>query len=307
MATAAPVRPEAGTPARSVTGGWHTQAVLLGYVLAVLAAVASGSGSILESAGVRRAGAFGGSPQDLVALRRQPLYFLGVGVDLLGFVFAAAALHRLPLFLVQSVLAFSVGVTATISAILGVRLAGAGWAALGVGATGLVLLGLSADPGPARPLPPGWKLLLVGVAVVIAAIAFTAQRRDGRWAPIVLGFCAGLGFSVVGISARTLDASGPVWHLAVEPALWAMIANGLVAAVAFAMALQRGRATAVTAIMFTTNTAVSSLIGVVVLDDRVREGFTVAAAVGFVLAVAGAIGTAHYAAAHQVEPSASTA
>ncbi|MEV6628950.1 hypothetical protein AB0M71_49310, partial [Amycolatopsis sp. NPDC051114] len=244
--------------------------MILGYVLAVLAAVASGSGSILESAGVRRAGAFGGSPQDLVALRRQPLYFLGVGVDLLGFVFAAAALHRLPLFLVQSVLAFSVGVTATISAVLGVRLVGAGWAALGVGATGLVLLGLSADPGPARALATGWKLLLVGVAVVIAVIAFTAQRNKGRWSPIVLGFCGGLGFSAVGISARTLDASGPLWRLALEPALWAMIANGLVAAVAFAMALQRGRATAVTAIMFTTNTAVSSLIGVAVLDDRVR-------------------------------------
>ncbi|MEV4053845.1 hypothetical protein AB0J55_21865 [Amycolatopsis sp. NPDC049688] len=281
--------------------------MILGYVLAVLAAVASGSGSILESAGVRRAGAFGGSPQDLVALRRQPLYFLGVGVDLLGFGFAAAALHRLPLFLVQSVLAFSVGVTATISAILGVRLAGAGWAALGVGATGLVLLGLSADPGPARPLPPGWQLLLVGVAVVIAVIAFVAQRTDGRWSPIVLGFCAGLGFSTVGIAARTLEVSGPVWHLALAPALWAMIANGLVAAVAFAMSLQRGRATAVTAIMFTTNTAVSSLIGVVVLDDRVREGFTAAAAAGFVLAVAGAIGTAHYAAAHRAEHSNSAA
>jgi hypothetical protein len=281
--------------------------VILGYVLAVLAAVASGSGSILESAGVRRAGAFGGSAQDLVALRRQPLYFLGVGVDLLGFVFAAAALHRLPLFLVQSVLAFSVGVTATISAILGVRMAGAGWAALGVGATGLVLLGLSADPGPARLLSPGWKLLLVGVAVVIAAIAFTAQRGHGRWSPIVLGFCAGLGFSTVGVAARTLDTSGPVWQLAREPGLWAMIANGLVAAVAFAMALQRGRATAVTAVMFTTNTAVSSLIGVVVLNVRVREGFTTAAAAGFLLAVAGAIGTAHYAAAHRTEPSTSAA
>ncbi|WP_290058411.1 hypothetical protein [Amycolatopsis solani] len=273
--------------------------MILGYVLAVLAAVASGSGSILESAGVRRAGAYGGSPQDLVALRRQPLYFLGVGVDLLGFVFAAAALHRLPLFLVQSVLAFSVGVTATISAILGVRLAGAGWAALGVGATGLVLLGLSADPGPAQLLPTGWKLLLVGVAVVIAAVAFTVQRLDGRWPPVVLGFCAGLGFSAVGVSARTLDASGPAWRLVLEPAIWAMIANGLVAAIAFALALQRGRATAVTAIMFTTNTAVSSIIGVTLLNDHVRAGFTTAAVAGFVLAVAGAIGTAHYAAAHQ--------
>ncbi|MEV6877347.1 hypothetical protein [Amycolatopsis sp. NPDC051128] len=276
--------------------------MIFGYVLAVLAALASGSGSILESAGVRRAGAYGGTPQDLVALRRQPLYFLGLAVDLLGFVFAAAALHRLPLFLVQSVLAFSVGVTATISAVLGVRLASAGWVALGVGATGLVLLGLSADPSPAQPLPSGGKLLLLGAAIPIAAIAFAAERRDRPWSAPVLGFCAGLGFSVVGVSARTLGASGPLWHLAGNPAIWAMLVNGLVAATAFAMALQRSRATAVTATMFTTNTAVSSCIGVFFLDDRVRDGFTAAAVAGFVLAVTGAIGTAHYAAAHRELP-----
>jgi hypothetical protein len=95
----------------------------------VLAALASGSGSILESLGIRRAGADGGRCLDLVGLRRQHVYFLGLGVDVLGFLYAAAALHRLPLFLVQSMLAFSVGVTATIAAFMGTRLATAGWIA----------------------------------------------------------------------------------------------------------------------------------------------------------------------------------
>ncbi|MBE1468641.1 hypothetical protein [Kibdelosporangium phytohabitans] len=108
----------------------------LGYVFAVLAALASGTGSILQSLGVRRAGAYGGTSLGLVALRRQPVYFLGLGTDLVGFVFAAAALQRLPLFLVQSLLAFSIGVTATIAAFMGARLAGRGWVALGVGAAG---------------------------------------------------------------------------------------------------------------------------------------------------------------------------
>jgi uncharacterized membrane protein YedE/YeeE len=60
---------------------------------------------------------------DLVNLRRQPVYFLGIAVDMLGFLLAAAALRQLPLFLVQSLLAFSVGVTATISVFVGTRLA----------------------------------------------------------------------------------------------------------------------------------------------------------------------------------------
>jgi hypothetical protein len=269
--------------------------VVLGYVFAVLAAVASGSGSILESLGVRRASAYGGTSMDLVNLRRQPVYFLGVAVDMLGFLLAAVALRQLPLFLVQSLLAFSVGVTATISAFMGIRLAPVGWAALGIGAVGLILLGVSADPSPARPLPPQWRWSLLATALPVAAIAFHAQRRGGRRAAPLLAFGAGLGFCFVGVSARTLQPPDSAWQLILEPSVWAILANGLAAAVLFAMALQKTGATANTAIMFTTNTVLSSLIGVIYLDDRVRPGFAGAALVGFICAIAGAVGTAHYA------------
>jgi len=267
--------------------------VVFGYVFAVLAALASGSGSVLESLGVRRASAYGGRSMDLVNLRGQPVYFLGIAVDILGFLLAAVALRQLPLFLVQSLLAFSVGVTATISAFMGARLAGAGWVALGVGAAGLVLLGVSADPGPARPLPPHWRWLLLAVAFPIAAIAFHAHRR--RAAPL-LAFGAGLGFCVVGVSARTLKPPDVLWQLILEPSVWAILLNGLTAAALFAMALQKTGATANTAILFTTNAVLSSLVGLLYLDDRVRDGFAIAAVSGFICSSARAVGTAHYAA-----------
>ncbi|RSM81179.1 hypothetical protein DL991_09545 [Amycolatopsis sp. WAC 01375] len=269
--------------------------MIVGYVLALLAAVASGSGSVLESIGVRRAGAYGGSALDLVHLRRQWIYFAGIGVDLVGFACAAAALQRLPLFLVQSVLAFSVGVTAAISAFMGTRLAAAGWAALGVGAVGLILLGLSAQPGPAKLLPAEWRWVLPAMALVVGSIAWYFRRFDRPWAAQVLGFATGVGFSVVGVSARTLDLPSSGWAILVEPAVWAMILNGSAAAVAFALALQKGGATAVNAIMFTTNTALSSIIGLVFLDDRVRDGFATFTVAGLILAMSGAIVTAHYA------------
>lgn len=274
----------------------------LGYAFAVLAALASGSGSILESIGIRRAGAYGGTSLDLVNLRRQWVYFLGLCVDLLGFVCAATALQRLPLFLVQSVLAFSVGVTATISAFMGIRMAPVGWVALGTGAAGLILLGISADPTPARVLPPGWRWILLGMAIPVAAIAWYAKRRNAFWAAPALAFGAGLGFSVVGISARTLDIPDSAWRIVLEPSGWAIVLNGLIAAVVFAMALQKGGATAVTAIMFTTNTALSSLIGLAYLDDRVRTGFAAVAASGFVLAIAGAVTASHYASIARQKP-----
>ncbi len=270
--------------------------MVLGYVFAVLAAVASGSGSILESLGIRRAGVHGGSSLELVALRRQWVYFLGVGVDLAGFALAAAALQLLPLFLVQSLLAFSVGVTATIAAFMGTRLASPGWVALGVGASGLVLLAVSADPSPARSLPPGWDWLLLGMVIPVAAIAGYALRHHGAWAAPTLALGAGVGYSVVGISARALSVPDPAWRLVLEPAVWAIVLNGLTAAVVFAMALQKGAPTTVTAIMFTTNTTLSSLIGLTYLGDQARTGFAVPAAAGFVLAITGAIGVAHYSA-----------
>ncbi|MFJ5986354.1 hypothetical protein [Lentzea sp. NPDC092896] len=268
----------------------------LGYVLAVLATLASGSGSILESMGVRRAGAYGGRSLDLIALRRQWLYFLGLGVDMLGFAAAAAALHRLPLFLVQSMLAFSVGVTATISAFMGSRLRAQGWVALAVGAIGLVLLGVSAEPGPAQTLPTQWRWILVAAAIPVAVIAIYARRHKHVWASVALAFGAGIAYSVVGISARTLELPDTAWRLVLEPAAWSIVVNGLIAAVLFAMALQKGGPTGVTAIMFTTNTALSSFVGLIYLDDHVRDGYVTAAAIGFVLAIVGAIAVAHYAA-----------
>ncbi|MGW6929700.1 hypothetical protein ACWGE0_06485 [Lentzea sp. NPDC054927] len=270
--------------------------MVLGYVLAVLATLASGSGSILESMGVRRAGAYGGTSLDLVALRHQWLYFLGLGVDLVGFACAAAALHLLPLFLVQSMLAFSIGVTAAISSFMGTRIGVPGWSALGVGAVGLVLLGVSADPGPARELPPQWRWLVAAMAIPIVAIALFTQRRNHVWAAAALACGAGIAFSLVGISARTLHLPDEAWQLVLEPSVIAMALNGLTAAVLFAMSLQKGNPTTVTAVMFTTNTALSSLIGLVYLDDQVRTGYATAAAAGFVLAIGGAIGVAHYSA-----------
>src|SRR4051812_379751 len=56
------------------------------------------------------------------------------------------------------------------------------------------------------------------------------------------------------------------------------------------------KATTVTAIMFTTNTTLSSLIGLAYLGDQARAGFAGPATAGFVLAITGAIGVAHDAA-----------
>jgi drug/metabolite transporter (DMT)-like permease len=279
-------------------GFCDTARVLIGYLLAVLGATGSGTGSVLESTAVRRSGAFGGSHDDLAKVARHPLYWTGVVIDIGGFLCAAFALRHLPLFLVQSVLACSVAVTAVISAAIGVRMARTGWFALVVAAAGLVLVGVSAAPGRAHNLPAGWRWILLAIALVVAAIGRYGDRvRPPALGVVTLAFGAGLGFAVVAVSARTVPAPNSIVELLGEPAVWAIVANGVVATAVFARALQLGSATAVSAVMFTTNTVLPSAIGLGLLGDRPRPGMVGVGAVGFLLAVAGAIAVAHFSAA----------
>ena len=271
--------------------------MIVGYLLAACAALASGTGSVLESIGIRRAGIFGGTSFDLVLLRKQYVYFLGLCADLTGFVLAAAALHLLPLFLVQSVIAFSVGVTALISALLGIRLARLGWIALAVGAAGLVLLGLSAEPTPAHTMPPDGggssrrPLFRSRPSVVSGGRCHHRSRRRSWRSPPDWG------------SAWSVSPPAPCTSR-IRPvsscnrARWPSSSTVPSRPRCSPCPLQRGGATGTTgatAIMFTTTMTVPSLIGLLYLGDQVRPGFASGAVVGFALAVAGAIGAAYYA------------
>jgi len=73
--------------------------VLTGLFCAVAAALAYGSASVLQSIGIRRAGAKGVGASGLAGLKGQPLYFIGLALDGAGFFAMVVALQFLPLFL----------------------------------------------------------------------------------------------------------------------------------------------------------------------------------------------------------------
>lgn len=272
--------------------------MLIGYLLAVAAALGSGTGSVLESVGIRRAGAFGGDTDDLGKISRQWIYCLGVAIDIASFVAGAAALHRLPLFLVQSTLAFSVGVTAIITAVMGTRLGRPGWLSLGTAAVGLVLLGLSAQPGQAHALPHGWRWVILLTVVPVCLIGYYGSKSTMRLSAALLAFGAGLGFTAVAVSARTLHLPHEFLRWFGDPSVWAIMLNGVAATVVFALALQKGLPTTVSAVMFTTDTVLPSVLGLTLLGDGIRSGWAGPACLGFVLAVSGAVSLAHVSAIH---------
>ena len=162
--------------------------MVLGLACALFAALAYGSASVLQGVAARRAESGSGlDPRLILRLARSVPYVTGVSLDLAAFVASLVALRTLPLFLVQSVVASSVGVTAVIAAVVGVRLRGREIASLIVLGAGLLLLATSAQPEHATPLALGLRWgLLASVVVLGAAGGSPPDAPDSRAHPHLL-------------------------------------------------------------------------------------------------------------------------
>lgn len=269
--------------------------MLLGLVEAFVAAIAYGAASVLQGIAARRAAtATALDPRLLLRLAGTLPFIAGIGVDMVGFVASLLALRKLPLFLVQSAVASSVGVTALLAALLGARLCRQEITSLGVLGLGLVLLATSARPASATPLPLFGRWLLLLAVVPLAALGVVVGRRTGPSAVAALAAVAGLGFSIVAISARTLTLSTPWWAVLTDPTPWALVSSGLLAMLLYTMALQRGSVTTATAVSFAVDTLVPAAIGIALLGDRSRPGFEAVAIAGFLLTIGAAVALARY-------------
>jgi drug/metabolite transporter (DMT)-like permease len=267
--------------------------MVLGLACALFAAVAYGSASVLQGVAAQRAEQGSGlDPRLMVRLARSVPYVSGLGLDLAGFVASLVALRTLPLFLVQSAVASSVGVTAIIAAAIGVRLRGREVASLVVLAAGLLMLAMSAQPERGAPITLSYRWALLASVVLLGAAGVIAARHGGRSSAPALAFLAGLAFTVVAVSARSLTLPNPLWHTLADPGLWAILAHGALGMLLFTTALQRGSVTTAVALTFAVETVVPAVIGLAFLGDRTRAGYAPIAVVGFILTIAGTLALA---------------
>jgi drug/metabolite transporter (DMT)-like permease len=270
-----------------------------GLAGAFAAAIAYGVATILQAIGARR----GGKTDDLDArlvrrLLRSSPYVCGVVLDAVGFGLAFAALHTLPLFTVQAVIASSLAVTALLAvAMLGARPSKLEWLALVAVTAGLTMLALSATDESGAVLDDLDRWLLVISVAVVGVFSYTVARRrrtpssrDG-WA---FGTLAGLMYGAAAIGARILRTPSTPWRLFLDPALYAMALAGILGLLLYAMALQRGSVTVATSGVVVAETLVPAIVGITLLGDRPAAGHTGLAAFGFALTVAGAVALARY-------------
>jgi len=256
----------------------------LSLIAAVLGAVLYGVGSILQALAVRKAAG-------LSALR-QPLYVAGLACDGAAWVASVLALHALPLFTVQAVLAGSLAVAVVLARLfLAAVLRTVDVIAVAVVVASLVVLALAAGPdsaGRGDLVSTGFKAaMLASIVVVAAATLLTYRRGSGIWFAIL----AGLASSGAAISARAAHLAMPsgaveVANTARQALVWAIVGFGVLTAVTFARSLERAAVGPAVAILSVVDVLVPAGMGLAVLHDVVRGGWTVAA----VLATAAALG-----------------
>ena len=264
-------------------------------------AVCYGIATVLQAVAARRSTHSASLDVRLVvSLLGQLPYLVSLFLDGVGFLASVVALRTLPLFLVESAVASSVGVTALVAIrFLGARLRGPELLALTGVALGLVLLTVSAQAGGARALSSTGSWLLLGGVVCVLALGVVAARLPDRPASALLALTAGAAFGGTGIAARTLVVPDPLWHLVLQPLPWALAGYGLLALLLFAASLQRGPVTTAAALTFCAETLLPAAFGLLALGDSARAGFAGVAGVGFVLSLAGAVVLARFA---ELEP-----
>jgi drug/metabolite transporter (DMT)-like permease len=272
--------------------------MLASLLAALLSAACYGIASVMQAISVRAASrrntvaddpASRVDPGLVVRMLRQGPFIASLAIDLLGFVAQLVALRRLPLFAVQAIVASNLAVTAVCAAwLMKARLTLHEWLAVVGVVAGVGLLGASSGAEGAARVGGTFQLgLIIGVLAVGLAGLAAARLPEPVRTPL-LGALAGLGYSILAVSARILPGFTPS-QLIRQPAAYTLAAAGIVSFMIYAAALDGGSVTTATAAVVLLETMPAALVGVLFLGDTTRRGLTALGALGFALGVTCAV------------------
>jgi drug/metabolite transporter (DMT)-like permease len=269
--------------------------VLIGFVAALGAATMFGIGSIRLAVGARRVPfAQGMSLQLIPRMLRERAILEAFALNLVGFVFHLIALRHIPLFLAQTGIAASLAVTAILSQrVFGSRLGRNDWLAVLAVCVGLGLLAASAGGAGDAVVSTGADIGVIVAVVLLFAAGYAAAHVGGGLGAALVGMVAGTGFAIVSISSRLIPEITPSSVLT-SPATYTLAVSGGLAFFLYSVALQRGSVMTATAPMIVLQTATPAAVGVLLLGDTIRPGWSIAAALGLVLSGAGATALARF-------------
>lgn len=220
-------------------------------------------------------------------------YLAGLGLDIIGWLLTLFAVRHLPLFLVQSIVAMGVIVTAlTERIVLGGTLGRRRIAGIGIALGGLLLLGVVAQPETVAHVHGLTYWMIVAGPAMLALCSILALKLPGVVATITLSVISGVGFGGTSIVGRVITVPHHWWMIVFDPLSWALVAYGLLAILVFTIAIQRGSATAAAAGLICGETIAPTVVGLLLLGDTISAIGVPVVVVGSLLTVVGACAVA---------------
>jgi drug/metabolite transporter (DMT)-like permease len=200
-------------------------------------------------------------------------YAIGTILDVLAGIFVLVAVHSLPLFLVQSIVASGIVVTFVIEHYIThkrppYRL----YFAIGMVLLGLVVLSLTASPDTAKPVSSAVRWIIILAPLPLAFLGALCSRISGKIGTASLAIVSGAAFGGTSVAGRILPFTPPFLRTLENPLLYAFIAYGTLGLLLFSIGLQRASATALNTMMTASQTVVPAFVGVLCFGDAVRHG-----------------------------------
>ena len=251
---------------------------------AVLAMLCSTVSAILQA----DAAGQGGRTHAVLA---RPRFLAGIGMDIATFLGLVVALQFIPIFAVQATLAGAIAMTALYARYFrDQRLRPVDRFAVGASMSGLALVAGSAGVEHKQAVAGHGTTVAVLVAALVVLMVATLATTEviAPWPPAVL---AGLGLGGGSVCIRALhvsDGFAPAGLLA-EPLVYVLVGMAVTGVYNYARALQRGDVATVTALYMVVQVVVPGMVGITLLDDTVRPGFTPMLVLGLTLVIAGTV------------------
>ncbi|MBB2944526.1 hypothetical protein FB565_004255 [Actinoplanes lutulentus] len=256
--------------------------------LALYGALSYAVGSILQAVGAQRS-------HNTVSTLGHPLYLVGIALDISAWIAAMFALQHLAVYVVESVLAGSLAVTAVLAwMFLQSKLRQVD--VLAIICTGAALTTLAMSAGSQHEMVPTWtvRISFCCAAAGIVLLGWAATRIG------IPGLIAGVGGLSLGGAALTgraltlppgsMDTFGTaVVAIATEPLVWALLIFPINGMILYANALQKGDVGRVTAVHWTGEVVGPSVIALTLLGDTVRPGWEPAALLAGIITVGSAV------------------
>jgi hypothetical protein len=221
-------------------------------------------------------------------LLKQLPYVGGIALDLLAGIFTLIAAHRLPLFLVQALIASSVLLTALLERIFMHRILHKNaYMAIGLVLLGLVCLAIASHPEHTARTSAALRDAILYMPFALLALGAILIRTKTTSGAALMAVISGIAFGSISIIGRMLVYPHPFWHVITNPLAGSLVVYAVMGMFFFTAALQRAQATSINGIVVAAETILPLLVGIGVLGDSARHGLWAFVYVGCSLVVAG--------------------